>query len=71
MNSLKQVSANLHHFRFRPLHTLHIKKCQTIGDISITSQFHKFFEPHFWRVSAIWPKFERSSTPHEGEKGKF
>ena len=29
--------------------------CQTVTVISITSQFHEFFESHFWRDFANWP----------------
>jgi len=35
--------------------------CQTVAVIIITSQFHEFFESHFWRGFAIWPNCALSS----------
>ena len=34
------------------------KICQTVAGINITSQFHEFFESHFWREFRIWPNCE-------------
>jgi len=35
--------------------------CQTVAVIILTSQFHEFFESHFWRGFAIWPNCALSS----------
>ena len=40
-------------------HGMHfvLKSCQTVAGITMTSRFHEFFGPIFWRVFEVWPHF--------------
>ena len=44
---------NHHYFRFQSFHAFIFKICETVAGMSMTSQFHEYYESHFWRVFAI------------------
>ena len=50
------------------------KICQTVAGVSMTSQFHEFFQSDFWRVSvnlAQLSNFEPESCKGDEEKSSF
>ena len=58
----RNVSANLHYFRFLLLPGLHIQICQIVAVTIMFRQFHEFFESSIWRVFVIWPNCATAAT---------
>ena len=61
----KQVPSNSLNRRFWSLHCIRFtfKGCQTVAGISITSQFHDFFESHIWFFCYVAQLCSGGATP--------